>query len=48
MDRGAWWATVHGVVKSRTELKDYTYTIFMGEGPGKEGPWGKHVACFPE
>ena len=20
MDRGAWWATVHGVVKSRTQL----------------------------
>ena len=22
MDRGAWWATVHGVVKSRTRLSD--------------------------
>ena len=21
MDRGAWWAIVHGVVKSRTQLK---------------------------
>ena len=21
MDRGAWWATVHGVTKSRTQLK---------------------------
>ena len=21
MDRGAWWATVHGVVKSQTQLK---------------------------
>ena len=21
MDRGAWWATVHGVTKSRTRLK---------------------------
>ena len=21
MDRGAWWATVHGVTKSRTHLK---------------------------
>ena len=21
MDRGAWWATVHGVIKSRTRLK---------------------------
>ena len=22
MDRGAWWATVHGVAKSRTRLSD--------------------------
>ena len=21
MDKGAWWATVHGVVKSRTQLR---------------------------
>ena len=24
MDRGAWWATVHGVTKSRTLLSDFT------------------------
>ena len=24
MDRGAWWATVHGVAKSRTQLSDFT------------------------
>ena len=23
MDRGAWWATVYGVTKSRTRLSDY-------------------------
>ena len=23
MDRGAWWATVHGVAKSRIRLSDY-------------------------
>ena len=23
MDRGAWWATVHEVAKSRTQLSDY-------------------------
>ena len=23
-DRGAWWATVHGVTKSRTQLSDFT------------------------
>ena len=22
LDRGAWWATVHGVAKSRTQLSD--------------------------
>ena len=22
MDRGAWWATIHGVAKSRTRLSD--------------------------
>ena len=26
MDRGAWWATVHGVVKSRTQLSNFTFT----------------------
>ena len=24
MDKGAWWATVHGVAKSRTRLRDFT------------------------
>ena len=24
MDGGAWWATVHGVAKSRTQLSDFT------------------------
>jgi len=24
MDRGAWWATVHGVTKSQTQLNTYT------------------------
>ena len=26
MDRGAWWAAVHGVAKSRTQLIDFTFT----------------------
>ena len=26
MDWGAWWATVHGVAKSRTRLNDFTLT----------------------
>ena len=27
MDRGAWWAAVHGVAKSRTRLSDFTFTL---------------------
>ena len=27
MDRGAWWAAVHGVAKSRTRLSDFTLTF---------------------
>ena len=26
MDRGAWWATVHGVAKSQTRLNDFHFT----------------------
>ena len=28
MDRGAWRATVHGVAKSRTQVRDFTFTFF--------------------
>ena len=28
MDRGAWWATVHGVAKSQTRLSDF-YTFHV-------------------
>ena len=34
---GAWWATVHGVAKSRTQLSDFTFFLFIvpfGEGKG--------------
>ena len=27
MDGGAWWVAVHGVVKSRTRLSDFTFTF---------------------
>ena len=27
MDGGAWWATVHGVEKSQTRLRDFTFTF---------------------
>ena len=27
MDRGAWWAVVHGVAKSRAQLSDFSFTL---------------------
>ena len=27
MDGGAWWAAVHGIAKSRTQLSDFTFTF---------------------
>ena len=27
MDRGAWWAAVHGVTKSQTQLSDFAFTF---------------------
>ena len=31
MDRGAWRTTVHGVVKSRIQLRDYTTTTIYNK-----------------
>ena len=31
MDGGDWWATVHGVAKSRTRLSDFTFTFSVGK-----------------
>ena len=35
MGGGAWWATVHGVAKSRTRLNDFTF-IFHSHALEKE------------
>ena len=29
MDGGAWWAAVHGVAKSQTQLSDLTFTFLF-------------------
>ena len=34
MDRGAWWAAVHGVAQSRTRLKQLSMHSCIGEGNG--------------
>ena len=28
LEGGAWWATIHGVAKSRTRLSDFTHSVF--------------------
>ena len=29
MDGGAWWAAIHGITKSRTQLSDFTFTFHV-------------------
>ena len=29
MDRGAWWAAVHGVAEGRTQLSNFTFTFYF-------------------
>ena len=36
MDRGAWWATVHGVTKSQAQLKQHSTHACMGERGGEQ------------
>ena len=39
LDKEAWWATVHGVAKSRTQLSDYYYNTILCL------PWVKSNLC---
>ena len=43
IDRGAWWATVHGIAKSRTRLSEFTFFL----SPKHIAPffWGSCLAC---
>ena len=56
MDGGAWWATVHGVATSRTQLSDFTFTFHFHALekewqptpvflPGESQGWGSLVGC---
>ena len=53
MDRGAWWATVHGVAKSQTWLKQVSRHSHkgasggLGSPPEKEVLWWCHLALSP-
>ena len=52
MDGGAWWATVHGVAKSRTRLSDFTFFLApekeiyneLNLFPGGKVKWLNHFA----
>ena len=41
MDRGAWWAVVHEVVKSQTRLSDFTFTLVGKRVLGQNLPESK-------
>ena len=56
MDRGAWWAAVHGVTMSRTRLSDFTslFTFMHWRTkwqptpvflPGESQGWGSLMGC---
>ena len=56
MDGGAWWAAVHGVMKSWTRLSDFTFTFHFHALekemattpvflPGEFQGWRSLVAC---
>ena len=46
MDGGAWWATVHGVAKSRTRLSDFTFTMPFLCSPITNIPLSCHHTWF--
>ena len=43
MDGGAWWATVHGVAKSRTRLSYFTFTFHF---PALEEEMATHSSAL--
>ena len=52
MEGGAWWAAVHGVVRSQTQLSDFTFHFHALEKtwkptpvflPGESQGWGSLV-----
>ena len=52
MDGGAWWAAVHGVAGSRTQLSNFTFTYWRRKWqlasvflPGESQGWESLVGC---
>ena len=49
MDRKAWWATVHGVPKRRTCVREHTRSTYIrGKTPGKRQPNKRKDGSFWE
>ena len=48
MDRGAWWAAVHGVAKSWTELKRLSTHACRIKRVEEREPGGKRGGCQDE
>ena len=49
MDRGAWWATVHGVAKSQTQRSDFTFKACKWtEKPARRRAGGREPLLRPE
>ena len=48
MDGGAWWATVHGVAKSRTRLSDFTHSLILINSKclATLAAWFKYQVCL--
>ena len=51
MDGGAWWATVHRVAKSRTQLSDFTFSLWLlqwwkGFIVGLKLTWSMGTICY--
>ena len=45
MDGGAWWAAVHGVMKSRTRLRDFPFTFHF---PALEKEMATHSSVLAQ
>ena len=39
LDRGAWWATVHGVAKSQVQLSDWHFLFLRLERTARQEAW---------
>ena len=45
MDGGAWWAAVHGIDKSQTRLRDFTFTFHF---PALEKAMATHSSVLAD